>query len=195
MTAIDPRPLDILAGDFYVNDPYSRYAWLRENDPIHWDEINQIWVITRYDDIVEIEKNKAAFINGGQETGYRPNIAADPSIIGLDDPIHTARRMLVARRFTPKAVSKWEDHVRDVVVNLLDSALEHGDDVEVIDDVASPLPAMMIGLLLGFPDEMWSQLRDWSERTIQLGGGPRYFDDDGVLGAMEFAGACADLYE
>ena len=52
---VDPRPLDILDGDFYVNDPYSRYAWLREESPCHWDEINELWVITRYDDIVAIE--------------------------------------------------------------------------------------------------------------------------------------------
>ena len=53
----------------------------------------------------------------------------------------------------------------------------------------------MIGLLLGFPDEMRPKLQEWSERTICLGGGPRYFDDDGMIAAMEFAAASAELYE
>ena len=54
---------------------------------------------------------------------------------------------------------------------------------------------MMIGLLLGFPDEMWPKLMEWSERTITLGGGPRYMEETGMVAAMEFAGACDELYE
>ncbi len=106
---IDPRPVDILDGDFYVEDPYPRYAWLRENSPVHWDDINELWCITRYDDIVAVEKDKKTFINSGNEKGgYRPNIPADRAIIGLDDPQHVARRTLVSRRFTPRAVTEWE---------------------------------------------------------------------------------------
>ncbi len=194
MALIDPRPLDILDGDFYVDDPYSRYAWLRANSPCHWDDINELWVITRYDDIIAIEKDKATFINSDQaKGGYRPNIPADPSIIGTDDPLHSARRNLISRRFTPRAVMKWEDHVLETVDSLIDPALERGE-ADVVSDLAAPLPAIMITSLLGFPNEMWPKLQHWSETTIALGGGPRYFDDAGTLAAMEFAQACADLY-
>lgn len=194
MAQIDPRPLDILDGNFYVDDPYSRYAWLRDNSPCHWDDINELWVITRYDDIIAIEKDKATFINSDQaKGGYRPNIPADPSIIGTDDPLHSARRNLISRRFTPRAVMKWEDHVRETVDSLIDPVLERGE-ADVVSDLAAPLPAIMITTLLGFPDEMWPKLQHWSETTIALGGGPRYFDDAGTLAAMEFAQACADLY-
>ena len=54
---------------------------------------------------------------------------------------------------------------------------------------------MMIGKLLGFPEDRWPDLQAWSERTIALGGGPRYFDEDGMLAAMEFAQAASDLYD
>ena len=195
MTMTDPRPLDILDGDFYVDDPYSRYAWLREHSPVHWDDVNELWVITRYDDIIEIEKNKRVFINSDKEKGgYRPNIPADESIIANDDPLHQARRTLVSRRFTPRAVRKWDEHVRDTVDELLDVALENGR-AEIVGGLAAPLPAMMIGLLLGFPDEMWPKLQHWSETTIALGGGPRYHDEAGIISAMEFATAAAELYE
>jgi cytochrome P450 family 142 subfamily A polypeptide 1 len=191
----DPRPLDILDGDFYVNDPYSRYAWLRENSPLHWDEVNELWVATRYDDIVEIEKNKRVFINSDKEKGgYRPNIPADESIIAKDDPTHVARRNLVSRRFTPRAVRRWDEHVLDTVNELLDNVLANGR-AEIVGELAAPLPAMMIGLLLGFPDEMWPKLQYWSETTITLGGGPRYFDEAGAIAAMDFAVAAAELYE
>lgn len=191
----DPRPLDILDGDFYVDDPHSRYAWLREHSPVHWDEINELWVVTRYDDIVAIEKNKRVFSNAGNEKGgYRPNIPADESIIGCDDPLHVARRTLVSRRFTPRAVRRWEDHVLDTVTELLDGALERGQ-AEIVSELAAPLPAMMIGLLLGFPDEMWPKLQYWSETTIALGGGPRYMTEAGTIAAMDFAVAASELYE
>ena len=191
---IDPRPLDILAGDFYVNDPYSRYAWLRENSPVHWDDVNELWVITRYDDIIEIEKNKRVFINSDKEKGYRPNMGADESIIANDDPLHQARRVLVSRRFTPRAVRQWDDEVLDTVDSLLDAALAKGR-AEIVGELAAPLPAMMIGLLLGFPEDMWPKLQHWSETTIALGGGPRYHDESVIIAAMEFGGAAAELYE
>ncbi len=189
------RAIDLLDGDFYVNDPHPTYAWMRERAPIYWDATNELWGVSRYDHIVEIEKRNDVFINSDQSKGgYRPNLPADAAIIGLDDPLHNRRRMLVARRLTPRAVGQWEDHVRDVSVHLIDTALAKGK-VDVIADLAAPLPAMMIGLLLGFPDEMWPKLQHWSETTIVLGGGPRYLSDEGIIAAMEFAGACADLYE
>jgi len=195
MELIDPRPVDILDGDFYVDDPHPRYGWMREHEPVLWDETNELWVVSRYDDIVEVEKNKTLFINSDTEKGgYRPNIGADTSIIALDDPLHTARRRLVARRFTPRAVSSWEDHVREVAAGLISGAVAAGE-AEIIGDLAAPLPATMIGLLLGFPDDMWPKLQEWSERTIVLGGGPKYMNDDGVSAVFEFAGACAELYE
>ena len=190
------RSIDLLDGGFYVDDPHTTYAWMREHAPLYWDATNELWGVSRYDDIVEIEKRKDRFINSDQtKGGYRPNIPADPAIIGLDDPLHQRRRNLVARRFTPRAVASWEDHVRSVVSALLDDALGHGGPVEVVSELAAPLPAEMIGLLLGFGEEMWPKLMEWSERTIALGGGPRYHDEDGIVAAMEFAAASAELFE
>ena len=89
---------------------------MRANAPAYWDAGNELWGISRYDDIVEIEKRKDVFVNSDRaKGGYRPNIPADPSIIGLDDPKHAERRNLVSRRFTPRAVTRWDDHVRETV--------------------------------------------------------------------------------
>ncbi len=195
VTPIDPRPLDILDGDFYVNDPYSRYAWLRENSPCHWDDINELWGITRYDDIVAVEKDKRRFINSDRaKGGYRPNIPADQSIIGTDDPLHQARRSLVSRRFTPRAVQRWRDHITEIVDGLLDPVIERGR-AEIVGELAAPLPAKMIGFLLGFDDDLWPKLQHWSEATISLGGGPRYQNPEGREANLEFRAACRELYE
>ena len=194
ITPIDPRPLDILDGDFYVSDPYSRYAWLRENSPCHWDGINELWVLTRYDDIVEVETNKQLFISSDRKKGgYRPNLPADQSIIGTDDPLHQARRSLVSRRFTPKAVQRWRGHITETVDSLLDPVIERGR-AEIVDELAAPLPAKMIGLLLGYDDSLWPKLKHWSEASIATGGGPRYRSTEGVEAVLEFAVACTELY-
>ena len=195
MTTTGRPSVDLLDGNFYVSDPYQTYAWMREHEPVYRDDVNELWGISRYDDIVAIERDKTRFINSDQaKGGYRPNIPADPSIIGLDDPHHTARRNLVSRRFTPRAVMSFDDHVRDVVVGLLE-ALPDSGPVEVVSQLAAPLPAQMIGLLLGFPHEAWPKLAEWSERTIAMGGGPRYHNEEGITAVFEFAGACSDLYE
>ncbi len=175
-------------------NPYPHYARLRQEAPVCWN--GRSWLISRYDDIVWIEQRKELFINSDQDKGgYRPNIPADAAIIGLDDPLHSLRRKLVSRRFTPRAVRKFEDHVRDVVRGLFDAAMSHDGPVEIVSELAAPLPAEMIGLLLKFPREMTPSLQDWSERSILLGGGPRYMDEDGVSAVMEFAAASAELYE
>ena len=194
MTTASQRSIDLIDGDFYINDPYTTYAWMRDEAPVYWDSINELWGISRYDDIVEIEKNNQIFSNADPTHGYRPKMGSDPSIIGLDDPLHAARRRLVARRFTPRAVAKWEDHVRDVVNGLIDAVIDSGR-ADIVEDLAAPLPAQMIGLLLGFPHEMWPKLQQWSEETITLGGGPRYHQEQGIMAAMEFAGSVAELYE
>ncbi len=194
ITPVDPRPLDILDGDFYVNDPYSRYAWLRENSPCHWDGVNELWVVTRYDDIVTVELDKHLFISSDRNKGgFRPNIPADTSIIATDDPLHQARRSLVSRRFTPRAVQQWHDHITGTVDRLLDPVIERGR-AEIVAELAAPLPAKMIGFLLGFDDELWPKLVHWSEASIATGGGPRYRTTEGVEAVLEFAVACTELY-
>ena len=190
------RPvLDLLDGESYVRGAYERYAWFREHEPVAWDDVNELWGIFRYADVVEVEERDDVFINSDTaKGGYRPNIPADPAIIGLDNPQHSQRRRLVSRRFTPRAVAAREDRVREVVVDLIETALQQ-KKVEVVADLAAPLPARMIGWLLGFPEDAWPKLRDWSERTIMLGGGPRYMNDDGLAAFTEFLSAAAELYD
>ncbi len=190
------RTIDLLDGDLYVTNPYPTYAWMREHAPAYWDPINELWGISRYDDVVFVETHKEIFISSDQEKGgYRPNLPADKALIGLDDPIHTKRRNLVSRRFTPRAASAWEDHIREVVRTLFDRMAAKGGEVEIVEELAAPLPAMMIGKLLGFGEDRWPELKHWSESTIALGGGPRYLNEEGVAAAMEFAQASLELYE
>ena len=129
---------------------------------MYWDATNELWGVSRYDDIEFIEKHADLFINSDQNKGgYRPNIPADPSIIGLDDPEHRTRRNLVARRFTPRAVGAWEPRSGDGQAALRRRQAKRRR-AEIIGDLAAPLPAMMIGKLLGFDPDAWPDLQSWS---------------------------------
>src|SRR5690606_3843873 len=68
------RTIDLLDGELYVRDPHSVYAWMREHAPLYWDPINELVGVSRYDDIIDVEKRKETFINSDQvKGGYRPN--------------------------------------------------------------------------------------------------------------------------
>jgi cytochrome P450 family 142 subfamily A polypeptide 1 len=188
--------IDLLDGQWYADGPYDTYAWMRANAPLYWDPINELWGVSRYADVVEVERRKEVFISSDQHKGgYRPNIPADGAIIGLDDPVHHTRRNLVSRRFTPKAVSRWEPDIRAKVTELLNAVEANGGSAEIVGELAAPLPAMMIGRLLGFPEDRWADLQRWSEQTIMLGGGPRYHTAEGMEAAAEFFGEAVALYE
>ena len=126
----DPNDLDLLDGALYAGDPEPTYAWLRENAPIYWDATNRLWAVSRYADIVAVEKDTATFTSS---QGFRPNTGPDTSMISLDDPLHTSRRRLVSRRFTPRAAGGYEADVRRVVTELIDAVAPRGE-CEVVHD-------------------------------------------------------------
>ena len=82
---VDGEQIDVLDPALYQGDPYPTYAWLRENDPIHWDAKNHLWVISRYADVVKVSLNNKIFCSG---EGIRPEQSYDLSLIGLDEPRH-----------------------------------------------------------------------------------------------------------
>jgi cholest-4-en-3-one 26-monooxygenase len=183
--------IDLLDGDLYAGGPDPTYAWLRRHAPVYRDEVNQLWGVSRYDDIVAIEKDPETFRSS---EGYRPNLPADDSMIGNDDPRHTERRRLVARRFTPKAVAAHEDAVRTLARDLLGAVVERGH-CEVVEELAAPLPAMVIARLLGFDDDQWPRVKYWSETTILSGGGPRYMADSVTAAFGDYCKHAARLIE
>ncbi|MGV9773440.1 cytochrome P450 [Streptosporangium sp. NPDC003464] len=182
--------IDLLDGDMYADDPWSLYAWLREHSPVHYDEANDLWGISRHADVSAIERDPKLWTSTG---GYRPQLPSDPSMIGMDDPQHAERRRLVYRRFTPRYVhERYAERIRAVVVEQIGQALEEGT-VDAVPALAAPLPAQMIGWLLGFPDADWPKLKHWSETTIAAGGGLRYVTHEAAVAAGEFGLAVLDL--
>jgi cytochrome P450 family 142 subfamily A polypeptide 1 len=158
--------VNLLDGRFYAADPYPTYRQLRDEAPVYRDAVNGLWGISRYHDIVDIEKNTARYTS---LNGSRPRIVGDVSSINNDDPLHQNKRRLVARRFTPRSVKQHEDHVRGIVTDLIDAVAPNGA-CDVVRDLAAPLPARVIAEMLGFPSELAPKCQEWSEVTMLSGG-------------------------
>ncbi len=167
MTTADAPTINLLDPQFYV-DPFPAYRWLRDNDPVHWDPVHRIWGVSRYDDVVAVEKDTGLY---SSLWGSRPatDQLSDTSMINKDDPEHQRQRMLVARQFTPRAVKQLEGELRAVVTELVDAVAADGT-CEAIGALASPLPAIVIGDKLGYPRELWPKVREWSEVTMHESG-------------------------
>lgn len=161
--------VNLLDPEFYV-DPWSAYRWLRDEAPVYWDPVQKLWGISRYEDIVAIEKQTDLY---SSFNGSRPRIdqSADQSMINLDDPVHQDQRKLVVRRFTPRGVRNHEEQVRAFADAILDEALgRDAGEIEVVEQVASRLPAMTIAEMLGYGHEQWPLIRRVSELTMYSAG-------------------------
>ncbi|HZQ84130.1 MAG TPA: cytochrome P450 [Acidimicrobiales bacterium] len=163
--------VSLLDPELYAGDPSATYTWLREHAPVYWDDTNKIWGISRWRDVMDVEKDTRTYSSA---RGSRPHIEMGESMINKDDPAHSAQRKLVSPRFTPGAVRKHEEHVRGIVTELIDAVAQKGS-AEVVADLAAPLPAMVIGELLGFERSQWDKCRWWSETTMAAAG---YLPDD-----------------
>src|SRR5262245_36722718 len=109
--------IDILDVNTWDGGMFERLRWLRNNDPIHWDEKNQLHVITKYQDLVYISKNPQIFCSG---EGTRPNMPTRLSIVDMDEPRHGQLRKLINKGFTPRMVSKLETYFRAMTVEAVD---------------------------------------------------------------------------
>ncbi len=158
--------VNLLDGRFYADDPVPTYRRLRDEAPVYRDAVNEIWGISRYQDVVDVEKDPDRYTSS---QGSRPRIVGDVSSINNDDPLHQNKRRLVARRFTPRSVKSHEERVRGVVTTLLDRVAPRGE-CEVVHDLAAPLPARVICEMLGFSADLAPRCQQWSEVTMLSGG-------------------------
>ena len=166
LTPSSGAPLNLLDPFLYAGDPYPAYQWLRDDEPAYWDPVNEIWGISRHHDVLAIERDTARYSSA---QGSRPLIEMSASMINRDDPRHKHQRKLVSGRFSPRAAGRHEEHVRALAVELITAAQAKGT-VDVVADLAAPLPAMVIGELLGFDHALWPKCREWSERTMASAG-------------------------
>ena len=190
--------VNLLDGGWYTENPWGIYKQLRDEHPCYWDGVQKIWGISRYRDVIDIEKNTKLYSSA---SGSRPRIESGGSMINKDDPVHQAQRRLVVREFTPRAVRQLEDNIREHVTRIIDNVSQKGE-CDVVRDLAAPLPANIISEKLGFPEELWEKCQWVSEVTMHdagqypLDGSDRdNFSFPSVDAIMWFAEACMEVME
>ena len=159
----------------FFDNPYDQYRRLRELRPVHQSPLGP-WTLTRYDDVsrlvrdpsLSVEERNATFDRRADlfptdEDGRQRGSLA---ILNLDPPDHTRIRRLVSKAFTPRRVETLLPRVQALVDEMLDGA-ERNDDVDVIRDLAFPLPFAVISEMLGMPESDRDQLRGWSHTLVR----------------------------
>lgn len=170
------------SAEFYDNDPELAFAELRENDPVHWYEDGGFWCLTRQAEIREVSRNPTVFssshglqmwqiavVKRGEEL-MAAGIDGEKSILEMDPPVHNRHRKLVTSAFTPKYLKHLEDRIREITIASLD-AFDPSEPIDFVEQVAVPLPMLMIADMIGIPGSDSDTFRRWSDSIVEAGSG------------------------
>jgi len=156
-------------------NPYPLYQRLRTEDPVHWDHYLHAWVVTRYSDVVHVFQRYSADRTHTPEKLERMGMQQLAPIaqvmvrqmLFLDPPQHDRVRRLAAIAFTPRRVERLRSHIQDITDALIDSA-SAGGEMEVMEDLANPLPAIVTAEVLGVPTRDHVKLKNWSQDFAEM---------------------------
>jgi cholest-4-en-3-one 26-monooxygenase len=178
---MDLADIDLLDRDAFAQRvPHEWFAFLREHAPVyHHAEPGGpgFWAITRYDDVVALNRDWAANSSDQERGGvvgleeFEQDADAEEFTQGgklmlmMDPPDHTRYRKLVNKGFTPRMIGAPESHIRDQAAEIVEKALAAGE-VDFVTDVAAELPLEAIAELIGVPLDERHKLFDWSNRMI-----------------------------
>lgn len=153
----------------FRKNPYPFYDKLRELDPVHLTPLGFV-VLTRYDDVVNTLRNNDfsrdielnANLPESPTRKFRRENERSKSILNLDPPDHTRLRRLVSKSFTPSAIEKLRPRIQQLVDDSLANAKKIGS-LELVEELAFPVPFQVISDLLAMPTDRAEELRDWSQ--------------------------------
>ena len=145
--------------EFHAN-PYPFYHRLRAADPVHRTGMG-LWVLTRYDDVVTVLRDPRFGREGFDQILANVYGEGARSMLFRDPPDHTRLRGLVSQAFTPRMIERMRSHIQEIVDRLLDR-VQNANAMDVILDLAYPLPVTVICEMLGVPTDAHSGIRQWS---------------------------------
>jgi len=153
----------------FRKNPYPFYDKLRELDPVHLTPLGFV-VLTRYDDVVNTLRNNDfsrdielnANLPETPTRKFRRENERSKSMLNLDPPDHTRLRRLVSKSFTPSAIEKLRPRIQQLVDDSLANAKKTGS-LELVEELAFPVPFQVISDLLAMPTDRGEELREWSQ--------------------------------
>jgi len=163
LTALDPA---------FQADPYPILARLRELEPMHHDTMLNRYVLTRHDDVDELQWDRSLSVDprkaapGSFESMFGfADAEREPSMLFADPPYHTRLRGLVSKAFTAKAVEQMRARIQQIVDELLD-AVDSEREVDLIEAFAGPLPTIVIAEMLGVDPADRADFKRWSDLGV-----------------------------
>jgi cytochrome P450 len=154
---------------------------MRRFNPVVYDERKNVWGVFRYTDVHAILADYTTFSSAPQKLDS-PSLSSSeanknttaaafqrPSLLQSDPPYHRILRGVIASAFTPMIIAKLEPHIENVANETLDQVIEKGR-MDLIDDLAYPLPVTIIAELLGVPIEDRNLFRGWADRIVSSTG-------------------------
>ena len=157
------------------DDPYPTYAQLRAHAPLYRGPTHKFWTLSRFADIkaalADYQLYSSDIMRGG--IGITPEEAGGAdlpehahelpagNLIVMDPPQHTAYRKPIAKRFLQKNMEPFERTVRDVVDRLIDGFIDKGS-VDIVEDFAGAVPALVFADVLGVPPSSYRDLHRWA---------------------------------
>jgi cytochrome P450 len=160
-------------------NPHPFYDALRQDDPVH-RAVGGLVVLTRYDDVAsvlrsndfsrDVEKSAKPLDTPVSQRQRQRRTTGTKSILNLDPPDHTRLRRLVSKSFTPSAIERLRPLVErfvDEALDVVERRVRDGGEMELIDDLAFPVPFLVISAMLGMPTERADELREWSRILTQ----------------------------
>jgi cytochrome P450 len=166
-----------------IANPYPRYHYLRVEDPVHWHEGLNSWVLTRYPDVMDALRDRRLSADrmssvvqvlppAAQQMFQMLISTFDNMMLMSDPPKHTRLRSLANKAFTPRVVEQMRSHIQTIVDELLDD-VEGKGRMDMIQDLAYPLPAIVIAEMLGVAPEDRDNFKKWSDDLANFLGNVR----------------------
>ena len=160
-------------------NPYIGYRRLREADPVHWSDVQGGWMLSRHADVLAVLRDSTYSsdprkgnmrVQQTDDASMRPMIemALGRIMLFSDPPDHTRLRGLVSKAFTPRRVEELRPRIQQIFDELLDQAMAKGSTVDVIEDLAFPLPVIVIAEMMGAPAEDREQFKQWSRPLAKM---------------------------
>lgn len=150
-------------------NPYPHYKPLYDGPPHLIDLMGPTVLAARYKDVVSILRNPEHFSSVQPRIeGFEQQMdvfGGGTTMLFADPPVHTRLRRLVSRAFTPRRIRDLEPRIREMTAKLLDAAQARGC-VDVMADIANPLPVMVISEMLGVPSAQYRQFKHWSDAIV-----------------------------
>jgi cytochrome P450 len=152
--------------------PFQFYADMRHNNPVAYDDRSNMWAVYRYYDIQSILGDYTHFSSEPSSNSTQSDpIIGVRNLLRSDPPYHRTLRAVVASAFNPMTISKLEPKIESITHNLLNQVIEKGN-MDLITDLAFPLPVTVIAELLGVPLEDRDIFQTWADKLVSFAENP-----------------------